>query len=159
MTPEIESLSTQDDLWERGGQDGAKLFIGQLPRSLDEADLRQLMEGYGEIVELTVLRCKMSQRGRGCGFCTFKTRESALAAIENLHETSVFPEMKNPLQVKFADTESSSSKDQREKLFVGQLPKDVDEELLSAGFGEYGVILECQVRFSADQMLLHSSFA
>eukprot|EP00188_Purpureofilum_apyrenoidigerum_P002703 Plantae.Rhodophyta-Purpureofilum_apyrenoidigerum.ctg27687.p1 GENE.Plantae.Rhodophyta-Purpureofilum_apyrenoidigerum.ctg27687~~Plantae.Rhodophyta-Purpureofilum_apyrenoidigerum.ctg27687.p1 ORF type:complete len:349 (-),score=49.46 Plantae.Rhodophyta-Purpureofilum_apyrenoidigerum.ctg27687:105-1151(-) len=102
------------------------------------------MEPYGEIVDLTVLRCKASHRGKGCGFCTYATRESALAAIENLHDKRVYMEMKNPLQVKFADAEPVS-RDRRTKLFVGQLPHNVNERALSDAFVDFGNIVECQI--------------
>uniref|UniRef100_A0A7S2ZYZ7 RRM domain-containing protein n=1 Tax=Rhodosorus marinus TaxID=101924 RepID=A0A7S2ZYZ7_9RHOD len=102
------------------------------------------MESFGEIVDLIVLRCKQSQKGKGCGFCTFASRESALKAIDELHGKHIFAEMKNPLQVKFAHAESSIQQ-QSAKLFVGQLPKSVDEGALSAAFEEYGTIVECQI--------------
>lgn len=47
-------------------QEGAiKLFVGQIPKSWGEEDVRQILEPFGPIQELTVLRDKMSGTHKG----------------------------------------------------------------------------------------------
>ena len=38
------------------GGDSIKLFVGQIPRNWEDAEVRQIMEPFGAIQELTVLK-------------------------------------------------------------------------------------------------------
>ena len=100
-------------------QDSPKLFIGHIPRHFSEVDVRPMLEEFGELAELAILRDKLTQASRcmpprrpisipyaipGCGFVSYKHKTNALAAIAALHETRTLPGAPNPFCIKIADS-------------------------------------------------------
>jgi CUG-BP- and ETR3-like factor len=68
-----------------------KLFVGQIPKTWEEEDIREILEPHGAIRELTILKDKISGTHKGCAFVTFNTRNAAVEAQKNLHEKKTLP--------------------------------------------------------------------
>jgi RNA recognition motif-containing protein len=65
-----------------------KLFVGNLPFSTTDADLKALFGQVGEVASANVIMDKFTGRSRGFGFVEMNSNQEAQAAIErfNGHE-------------------------------------------------------------------------
>jgi RNA recognition motif-containing protein len=62
-----------------------KLYVGNLPFSTSEAELREVFAAYGEVTSASLVMDRETGRPRGFGFVEFANAEDAKAAIEALH--------------------------------------------------------------------------
>ncbi len=69
--------------------DNKKLFVGNLPWSVNNDSLRDLFSQVGEVVEAMVITDRMSGRSKGFGFVTFATEDAAQAAIQQMNEKEI----------------------------------------------------------------------
>merc|ERR1711988_1554289 len=78
-----------------------KLFVGMVPHSASEDDVREIFIKHGEVEEVYILRDK-SGDSRGCAFVRYAKRDEALSAIEALHHKLTMDGSPSSLVVKFA---------------------------------------------------------
>nr|XP_026696283.1 CUGBP Elav-like family member 2 isoform X2 [Ciona intestinalis] len=127
--------------------DAIKMFIGQIPKTWVESEVREFLEGYGPIYQLNILREKGSVMSKGCCFVTFYTRKAALAAQNELHNMKTLPGMHHCVQMKPADSENKS---EDRKLFIGMISKKMTEQDLRQLFCPFGNIEECRILMNPD---------
>jgi len=65
------------------------IFAGSLPFQLEEADLKQLFEAYGEVTSAKIIIDRESGRSKGFGFVEMPDDEAAQAAISALNGSQV----------------------------------------------------------------------
>lgn len=65
------------------------IFVGSLPWSIEEADLRESFEAYGAVASAKVITDKVTGRSKGFGFVEMPNDDEALKAIEELNGATV----------------------------------------------------------------------
>ena len=65
------------------------IFVGSLPFSLGEADLRESFEAYGEVDSVKIIMDKITGRSKGFGFVEMPNDDEAQKAINELNGATV----------------------------------------------------------------------
>lgn len=65
------------------------IFVGSLPFKLDESELREYFEEYGEVSSAKIIIDKLSGRSKGFGFVEMPNDEEAQQAIKELNGAEV----------------------------------------------------------------------
>lgn len=66
-----------------------RIYVGNLPWSAAEADLREFFETVGPVQSAAVITDRETGRSRGFGFVEMASQSEALAAIEALNQTDL----------------------------------------------------------------------
>jgi RNA recognition motif-containing protein len=80
------------------------IFVAGLPYDLDDAELEEIFEKFGEVKTAKVAIDKETGKSRGFGFVDMPNKDEAMQAIENLNDINLG---KKPLVVKAAEERSS----------------------------------------------------
>lgn len=63
-----------------------KLFVGNIPWSASDEDLKKLFAEYGDVEEAIIIKDKFSGRSKGFGFVTFANDDDGDKAVSALHD-------------------------------------------------------------------------
>uniref|UniRef100_A0A672RPL8 CUGBP Elav-like family member 2 n=1 Tax=Sinocyclocheilus grahami TaxID=75366 RepID=A0A672RPL8_SINGR len=114
--------------------DAIKMFVGQIPRSWSEKELKELFEPYGAVYQINILRDRSQNPPQSKGSMRFLTFDI----------THAIAAMHHPIQMKPADSEKSNAVEDR-KLFIGMVSKKCNENDIRVMFSPLGQIEECRI--------------
>jgi len=66
-----------------------KIYVGQLPYSVTQEELREMFLQYGEVSSLNLIMDKYSGQSKGFGFIEMPNNSEADQAIKGLNKTMV----------------------------------------------------------------------
>ena len=90
-----------------------KLYVGNLPYTVTEEQLRESFGTYGEIASLELISDKMSGRSKGFGFVDMPNNSEADKAIKALNESQMSGRMIKVNQAQPRGKRSSNDRNSR----------------------------------------------
>lgn len=84
----IFSLRFSEEVYKEA-QVGKKLYVGNLPFSIDDQQLHQAFSSYGQVMSAKVIMDRDSGRSKGFGFVEMATDEEAQSALGSLNGTQL----------------------------------------------------------------------
>ncbi|KAB5519748.1 hypothetical protein DKX38_024067 [Salix brachista] len=106
---------------------GTEVCLGGIPPDASEEDLKEFCESIGAVTEVRIMKGKDSSESRGYAFVSFRTKELASKAIEELNNT----EFKGK-KVKCSTSQANH------KLFIGNVPRNWGEENMKKALKKTG---------------------
>ncbi|CDJ52594.1 hypothetical protein EBH_0050840 [Eimeria brunetti] len=83
-----------------------KLFIGRVPQSIEEEQLKPIFQEYGEVREVIIIRDKATAKHKNSAFVKMASIAAADTAIRTLHNSRVLESSMGPMTVKYATGEA-----------------------------------------------------
>ncbi|KAK1940388.1 RNA recognition motif domain containing protein [Babesia divergens] len=102
---ETERLGFTSLVGEPGTND-AKLFVGSIPKSADEAFIRDLFEEYGTVEDVFIMK-DQNGMGKGCAFVKMAYKEQAIFAIRSIDSNKQLEGCIRPVEVRFAESKAN----------------------------------------------------
>ncbi|CAL9226733.1 unnamed protein product [Arabidopsis halleri] len=131
----------------------AKLFVGNLAYDVDSQALAMLFEQAGTVEIAEVIYNRETDQSRGFGFVTMSTVEEAETAVEKFNRYDLNGRL---LTVNKAAPRGSRPEraprvyEPAFRVYVGNLPWDVDNGRLEQVFSEHGKVVEARVVYDRE---------
>ncbi|CAF2268640.1 unnamed protein product [Brassica napus] len=108
----METDTEEKPALDPSAESSRRVYIGNIPRTVTNEQLTQIVEEHGAVEQVQVMYDKYSGRSRRFGFATMKTVENANAVIDKLNGTTIEGrEVKVNITEKPIELSSSSSPD------------------------------------------------
>jgi len=146
--PAADATSRSQTANTREAQDAAAheqrvLYVGNLPFSAEEEEIRKLFEPYGEVAHVRLMS-DADGRQRGYGFVEFQSAQALAAAVESGAEEP-FVLLNRSLRVSVAQGPTRTQRASREKdlgeptstIHIANYPMPGDDRPLRQMLGEY----------------------
>ncbi|PPD93452.1 hypothetical protein GOBAR_DD09611 [Gossypium barbadense] len=135
-----------------------KLFVGNLPFSVDSAQLAGLFGSAGNVQMVEVIYDKVTGRSRGFGFVTMSTTEEVEAAAQQFNgyelegrALRVNSGPPPPRREEFSPrARGGSTMGASNRVYVGNLSWGVDDLALETLFSEQGKVVEAKVVYDRE---------
>ncbi|KAI4336243.1 hypothetical protein L6164_014792 [Bauhinia variegata] len=134
----------------------AKLFVGNLPYDVDSQKLAMLFEQAGTVEIAEVIYNRDTDQSRGFGFVTMSTVEEADNAVEKFNRYDLDGRL---LTVNKAAPRGSRPEQRPRpprsfepalRVYVGNLPWDVDNARLEQIFSEHGKVVSARIVYDRE---------
>lgn len=106
---------------------GSEVYLGNIPHDSSEEDVRSFCESIGEVTEVRIMKGKDSGGTKAYAFVTFRTKELASRAIDELNNSE--------LKGKKVKCSASQAK---HRLFIGNVPRNWGEADMKKAVTEIG---------------------
>ncbi|KAG2540462.1 hypothetical protein PVAP13_9NG556600 [Panicum virgatum] len=130
-----------------------RIFVGNLPFSVDSAQLAGLFEQAGSVEMVEVIYDKLTGRSRGFGFVTMSSVQEVEAAVEQFNGYVLDGRSLRVNSGPAPPRELSSPRGPRgeaNRVYVGDLSWGVDNSALANLFNEQGEVLEARVIYDRE---------